>query len=57
MVGSKVTLTVQVPCAGTLLHVFVWAYAAGVVIEETVTAVGCLFVTVTIFAALVVVTA
>ena len=57
MVGSKVTLTVQVPCAGTLLHVFVCAYAAGVVIEETVTAVGCLFVTVTIFAALVVVTA
>jgi hypothetical protein len=57
-VGPNVMLTMQLPWAASWLpHVLVWVYAAGVVIEEIVTAVGCLLVTVTVFATLVVVTA
>ena len=58
VVGLNVTLTVQVPwAANELPHVFVCTYAVGVVIDEMLTAVGCLLLTVTVFAALVVVTA
>ena len=50
----NVTLTVHVPCAASNVpQVFVCAYSLGVVIEVIVTAVGCLLLTVTVFAALV----